>query len=211
MYTLAIADDHVLLREALVKTLNSFGHRVMVQAATGKELMEKLVKYSEDIDLVLLDIVMPEQNGFDTCRWIIQHKPLTKVLALSMNDDEASIMHILQCGARGFVSKNDEPTALQRAIDAVMQQGYYFNDLVTGKMIQEASNGNKHSEVELSDREKEFLQLNCSELTYKEIAQRMHLSPRTIENYRDALYLKFEVKSRLGLALLALKKGLVKL
>jgi two-component system, NarL family, invasion response regulator UvrY len=215
MYTLAIADDHAMLRKALVTALQGFGYGIVAEAANGRELIEKLSApgFSEP-DLVLLDIVMPEKNGFDVCTWLSNNRPHTKVIVVSMNDDEESILRMMKAGARGFVSKEEEPVILKRAIEDVMKKGYYFSKSVSGKMVHDLEqNGNLGlpETISLSGREMEFLLYNCSEYTYKEIARKMFVSPRTVENYRDTLYQKLDVKTRLGLAVVSIKKGWVKI
>jgi two-component system, NarL family, invasion response regulator UvrY len=119
----------------------------------------------------------------------------------------------LRCGARGYILKDSEPSELRSALDAVINKGYYYSELVTGKLIHsinhaddEGANGNS---AKLNEREIEFLKLACSEMTYKEIASQMHLSPRTIDGYRDALFEKLDIKTRTGLAIYAIKNGLV--
>jgi two-component system, NarL family, invasion response regulator UvrY len=214
MYTLAIADDHAMLRKALIDTLHGFGYIVVAEASNGREMIEKLTAPDcKETDLVLLDIVMPEKNGYEVCKWIVQNKPLTRVIVLSMNDDEESILRMMNCGARGFVSKEEEPTVLKKGIEDVMKTGYSFSKSVTGKIVHELENNNDSlgQMISLTDREMEFLQYNCSEYNYKEIARKMFISPRTVENYRDALYQKLNVKTRLGLAMVSVKKGWIKL
>jgi DNA-binding NarL/FixJ family response regulator len=177
----------------------------------GQELIKKLEAGAEP-DLVLMDINMPVMDGYEATKWIKNNRPLIKVLALSMYDEENAIMKMLRSGARGYILKDSEPSELRLALDAVVQKGYYYSELVTGKLIhsinhtEDETNGNT---VKLNDRELEFLKLACSELTYKEIAAEMHLSPRTIDGYRDALFEKLEIKTRTGLAIYAIKNGIV--
>lgn len=212
MTTIALADDHVLLRKGLANLLKDLGFDVILERDNGKELIDELQKGIEP-DLVLMDINMPVMDGYQATRWIKDNKPLVKVLALSMYDEENAIMGMLRNGARGYILKDSEPGELRSAIDAVVSKGYYYSELVTGKLIHSINNsgdGDNGSNVKLSDREKEFLQLACSELTYKEIASQMNLSPRTIDGYRDALFEKLEIKTRTGLAIYAIRNGIVK-
>jgi DNA-binding NarL/FixJ family response regulator len=177
----------------------------------GRELIDKLQSGTEP-DLVLMDINMPVMDGYEATKWIKDNRPLIKVLALSMYDDENAIMKMLRHGARGYILKDSEPAELRMALDAVTNKGYYYSELVTGKLIHSINhadeNGNSPA-AKLNDREMEFLKLACSELTYKEIAAEMHLSPRTIDGYRDALFEKLEIKTRTGLAIYAIKNGIV--
>lgn len=213
MTTIALADDHVLLRKGLVSLVQNLGYTVVLETDNGHELIEKLQAGVAEPDLVLMDINMPVKDGYEATRWIKENKPLIKVVALSMYDDENAIMKMLRNGARGYILKDSEPGELRMALDAVVNKGYYYSELVTGKLIHsinksddEAVDGNI---AKLTDREVDFLKLACSELTYKEIAAQMHLSPRTIDGYRDALFEKLNIKTRTGLAIYAIKNGLV--
>lgn len=212
MPTIALADDHVLLRKGLASLVNDLGYTVILEVDNGQELIDKLQAGTEP-DLVLMDINMPVKDGYEATRWIKDNKPLIKVLALSMYDDEQAILKMLKNGARGYILKDSEPGELRAALDAVANKGYYYSELVTGKLIHsinkaddDAADGNLSK---LTDREVDFLKLACSELTYKEIAAQMHLSPRTIDGYRDALFEKLNIKTRTGLAIYAIKNGLV--
>lgn len=211
MPTIALADDHVLLRKGLASLVQNLGYTVILEADNGKDLTDALQKGAAP-DLVLMDINMPVMDGYEAAKWVKDHKPLVKVLALSMYDDENAIMKMLRNGARGYVLKDSEPAELRLALEAVMQKGYYYSELVTGKLIHsinhaddEAVNGNTSK---LNERELEFLKLACTEMTYKEIASEMHLSPRTIDGYRDALFEKLDIKTRTGLVIYAIKNGI---
>jgi DNA-binding NarL/FixJ family response regulator len=121
-------------------------------------------------------------------------------------DSELSIIRMITSGARGYLLKDSDPAELKRAFEDVLSLGYYYNDLVSRKVIQSAGLGSK-----LTDRELNFLQLACSEKTYAEIAREMFVSERTIDGYRDSLFRKLNVTSRVGLVLYALRNGIVKL
>lgn len=209
-----LVDDHVMLRNGLAAVIKDFGYTVLFEANNGKELQTKLDKENLP-DLVILDINMKIMDGYETALWLKQTYPLIKVLALSMYDDENAIIKMLKNGARGYILKDNEPGELQTALGDVINKGYYYSELVTGKLIHsinksdnEASDGNISK---LNEREIEFLKMTCSELTYKEIAAQMHLSPRTIDGYRDALFEKLNIKTRTGLAIYAIKNGLVQI
>ena len=209
----ALADDHVLLRNGLAGLINSFDdYTVIFEADNGADFQKKIQKGNEP-ELVLMDINMPGMDGFATAEWLRQNYPLTKVLALSMYDNENSIIRMFKAGAKGYILKDSEPAELKTALDSIMQKGYYYSELVTGKLIHSINtsnqNGNGNKTNQLNDRETEFLKLAATELTYKEIAEKMNLSPRTIDGYRDALFEKLELKSRVGLVLYAIKNGIV--
>jgi len=209
----ALADDHILLRNGLAGLINSFDdYTVIFEADNGADFQKKIQKGNEP-ELVLMDINMPGMDGFATAEWLRQNYPLTKVLALSMYDNENSIIRMFKAGAKGYILKDSEPAELKAALDSIMQKGYYYSELVTGKLIHSINtstqNGNGNKANQLNDRETEFLKLAATELTYKEIAEKMNLSPRTIDGYRDALFEKLELKSRVGLVLYAIKNEIV--
>lgn len=212
--TIALADDHVLLRKGLADLVNNLGYTVLFQADNGQELIEKLQRNS-DPDIILLDINMPKKDGFETALWLKRNRPLIKVLALSMYDDENAIIRMLKNGARGYILKDAEPADLKAALDSIQTKGYHYSEMVTGKLIHTINTMDEEDETNsktgLNEKEITFLKLAATELTYKEIAEQMHLSPRTIDGYRDDLFGKLNIKSRVGLVLFAIKKGIVKM
>lgn len=211
MPTIALADDHSLLRNGLAILIESMGYRVLFEADTGKELTDAITNTGEP-DLVLMDINMPEMDGFETTRWLKQKYPEVKVLALSMYDNEASIIRMLKAGAGGYILKDCDPSELKNAIENVLTKGFYYSELVSGKLLHAANNNDDNeamSAVQLNDRETDFLKYACTELTYKEIAEKMFLSPRTIDGYRDALFEKLNIKTRVGLVMYAIRNGIV--
>jgi DNA-binding NarL/FixJ family response regulator len=212
MATIALADDHILLRNGLAALVTSLGHTVLFEADNGQQLTEKLK--GKEPELILMDINMPQMDGYATTQWLKENYPDVKVLALSMYDNEASIIRMLKCGAKGYILKDSEPAELKAAIDAVLSKGFYYSDLVSGKLIHAINKiddgGNDvNGLTKLNDRETDFLKYACTEMTYKEIADKMFVSPRTIDGYRDALFEKLNVKTRVGLVMYAIKNGIV--
>lgn len=204
--SIAIVDDHAMLRKGLANILNEeHDFNVILQAGNGEHFIE-LVEKSSPPDIILLDIHMPQMDGYKTAQWVEQHLPLSHVLILSMNDDEEMVIKMLRCGAKGYVLKDADPKELCRAIRDVMVNGYHLSKLVTGKLLFTMNKPQDYTtQTKLSVREKEFLNLCCSDLTYKEIADRMFVSVRTVDGYRDSLFEKLEQKSRVGLVLYAIK------
>lgn len=213
VYKVVLVDDHVLLRNGLATTITNFGFEVMYECKNGKELLERIKKDNQP-DLVLLDINMPEMDGFETALWLKNNFPLVNVLALSMYDDENSIIRMIKNGAKGYILKDTNPADLKKAITSIMTKGFYYTDLVTGRVIKTIKDDKKENltkVLSLSEREIEFLKLAATEMTYKEIAAQMNLSPRTIDGYRDQLFEKLDIKSRVGLVMFAIKNGLIQL
>ncbi len=215
MATIVLTDDHILLRNGLAELVKKLGHTVLFEADNGKDLMTKLDAKNLP-DLVLMDINMPEMDGYETTQWLKENHPQVNVLALSMYDNENSIIKMLKCGAKGYILKDSDPAILKAAIDAVLTKGYYYSDLVSGKLIHainkiDDEGSDINTITNLSEREIDFLKYSCTELTYKEIAEKMFVSPRTIDGYRDALFEKLSIKTRVGLAMYATKNGIVQL
>lgn len=214
-YKVALADDHVLIRNGLASLINTFdGYKVLFQAANGQELIDTLNPKNLP-DVILLDINMPKKDGYETAKWLKAKYPEIKILALSMYDNETAIIRMLKNGAKGYILKDAEPFELKAALEAVLHKGYYYSDLVTGHLINSISKMDEDKKVRnaliINDRETEFLKLCCTELSYKEIADKMFLSPRTIDGYRDALFDKLNAKTRVGLVMYAIKNGIVNL
>lgn len=210
----ALTDDHILLRKGLAGVVDSFGeYEVLFEADNGKDFTQQIKKHGEP-DIVLMDINMPEMDGYATAQWLRQHHPLVNVIALSMYDNENAIIRMFKAGAKGYILKDSEPPELKKALDSVHQKGYYYSELVTGRLIHSINKmDDVSSEIktfnDLNDREIEFLKYACTEMTYKEIAEKMHLSPRTIDGYRDTLFEKLEIKTRVGLVMYAIKNSIV--
>ncbi len=209
-YTIAIADDHVLLRKALSRLVNGFeNYTVLFEAESGNELKEMLAK-NVIPDLVLMDVNMPNGNGHEATMWLHKKYPQVKILALSMYNDEGVIIKILKAGAKGYILKNIEPEELKVALDTIIEKDFYLPDTISGKVISGLQNdSDNYRDIELSDREKQFLTLLATEMTYKEIASAMFVSPRTIDDYKSNLCEKFKVRTRIGLVMYAIRKGLV--
>ena len=213
---IALVDDHALLRNGLASLIESFeGYTVLFQADNGKEFIQKKKKNPVP-DIILLDITMPEMNGFETAAWIKQNAPSIKILILSMMDNDEVVISMLKAGARGYILKDSKPTVFKQALDNIRDTGFFMNELVTNKMLNyvthEGSKGKEMSVIALlTEKELSFLKYVCSEMTYKDIAAEMQVSPRTVEGYRDDLLKKLNLQSRVGLVMFAIKNGLYKL
>lgn len=208
----ALADDHVLLRNALASLIDGFGNcHVIHQSGTGKELVNGIMN-GVSPDVVILDLSMPEMDGYETAVWFRDNYPGAHILMLTMYDSDLSLIRLLQVGVKGFLKKDIHPEELRFAISSVVQSGYYYSTHTTGKLVnlfrQPNSNANLQKVI-LSESELEFLRLVCTDATYKQIAQQMKLNPRTIDSLRDQLFSKLDVKSRVGLVMIAIRHGIV--
>lgn len=210
---LALADDHNLFRKGVEELIEDFDNmEVVVSVPNGRELIDRLSAAKELPDVCLLDINMPEMNGFETAKKIKELWPDIKILAVSVYDSEFNVLGMLRAGAGGYILKDTQPQVLRVAIESLYKNGFYHSELVTGKILHQfMTKPKEQSSVELSENEQLFLKHCCSELTYKEIADLMNISHRTIDGYRDQLFLKLNIKSRTGLVLYALKTGIATL
>lgn len=215
MIKIALVDDHLLFRRGLAVIINSFQeYKIVFEANNGKELTQMLSPHNLPA-IILLDITMPEMNGYETARWLYTHYPGVKVLALSMLNDEKSIIKMLKNGAKGYILKDSEPMELKRALDSLVEKGIYLNDIMCSNIIHSMNHQMDedeealHKKIEITERETEFLKRICSDLSYKQIADEMYLSPRTIDGYRDTLFQKLQVSTRIGLVLYAIRNDIV--
>ena len=210
MINIALADDHAILRKGVAEILSKFDNMsVVMEAGNGRELITKMQAATTLPDVCIIDINMPEMNGYDTAAEIKKRWPEIKILALSMYDTELNVIKMLRSGANGYVLKDSDPEELRFAISEVCRHGFYHSELVTGRMLHILHDADNKMSVELNERETTFLGYCCTELTYKEIADQMFLSPRTIDGYREALFKKLNITTRTGLAMYAIKVGMV--
>ena len=209
----AITDDHILLRNALARLVSSFdGYSVLTEADNGKDLRSKIQQHLVP-DIVLLDVNMPEMDGFETTQWLRKNYPHIKVLVLSMLSDEKTIIKMFRLGAKGYLLKNTDPEELKNALDSVANKNVYLSEYVSDKLVSGLNNDveNDSKPVLLNEREREFLKWACTELAYKDIAEKMNLSPRTVDDYRQSLFNKLKVHSRVGLVMYAIRNGIVEI
>jgi len=212
MISVALVDDHSLLRNGLSSFIQGIpGMQVVFEADNGLDLQDKLKGHARP-DVVLMDINMPLMDGYEATKWLRASLPEVKVIALSMYDGEDCIIRMLRCGARGYLLKDTEPSELTRAILETHRHGFYYTPMVTrhiADMLRDQEE-DKKTAAALTEREIQLLQYMASELTYKEIAEKMFLSPKTIEGHREKLCDKLRLKTRVGLVLYAIRNGIVK-
>ena len=207
----AIADDHGLMRNALAKLINTFeGYNIVFEANNGKDLRARILQHIIP-DIVLLDVNMPEMDGFETTQWLHKTHPQIKILALSMLSDEKTIIRMFRLGAKGYLLKNTDPEELKEALDSIMNKGVYLSEYVSGKLVSGLHQDvdNEPKPIVLNEKEKEFLRWACTELSYKDIAAEMFMSARTVDDYRQSLFNRLKVHSRVGLVMYAIKNGIV--
>ena len=211
--SIALVDDHVLLRNGLANLLQERHYNVLFEADNGKQFIEKLQSHPLP-QVVLMDINMPLMNGYETTLWLKKNHSSVRVLTLSMLDDEMAVIRMFKNGAHGYILKDCHPDELETAIRQVLEKGFYHSESISGKLIHAINHLDENNKADrpaaqLNEKETEFLKWSCTDLSYKEIAERMGVSPRTIDSYRDHLQEKLECKGRIGLAMWAIKHGIV--
>lgn len=215
-HNIAVVDDHTLFRKGLISLINVFPNfEVILEASNGKDFIQRL-NPEELPEIVLMDISMPEMDGYATCEWLKSHYPAIKVLALSTMDAETAIIKMIRSGAKGYIVKDADLSELKLAFSELLSIGFFYNELVSRKVIHSISRIVEDNDAvtalqKLSDNELTFLRLSCSEKTYQEIANEMFKSEKTIDGYRAELFKKLNVSSRVGMVMYAIKNGIVQL
>jgi DNA-binding NarL/FixJ family response regulator len=209
----AIADDHKIFRKGVILSLKVYYNiDFILEAENGEELIKGIEKQLPDI--VLMDLKMPVKDGIETTKYLNKHYPQIRILILTMFEDERFVGHLMDSGANGYLLKSTEPAEIKQAISDVMNTGFYLNNFVNRVLIKknyakQKFNPNLNSEIVISEREKEVLSLVCMEYTAQEIAQKMEISPRTVEAIKDRLMERFGVKNSVGLVFFAMKNSLI--
>lgn len=210
--SIGLTDDHELIRTSLAEMLTNKGFKVVMQASNGKECLQQL-KSGIKPDIMLMDLTMPIMDGYEATKHIKIDYPSIKVLVLTMHDDEELSIKMLRAGAKGYILKNGSSKELVNAIQILHTKGFYANEMLTNSMLN-TFNKSDHivveDDVKLSNREIEFLKLVCTEMSYKEIAIKMNISQRTVDGYREDMFKKLNISSRIGLVIYAIKNKFFK-
>lgn len=209
---IALVDDHNLFRKGLIKLIMlgdvANKYNILFEAENGLDLKEKM-KQPPFPDIILMDIDMPDGDGFEAVEWLQRTHADIKVLVITMMELENSILRMLRLGVKGYLSKDIEVEDMHMALEALANNGFYYSEVVTGVLNEHLANPNKKSAtIRLSENEREFLKLAATELTYQQIADKMHLSVKTIDGYREDLFKRLNVKTRVTLALWAVREGI---
>ncbi len=212
-HTVIMADDHILIRNAIASLINTFPEFSVIHLAGNGIEVVKAIEEGIIPGIVILDLSMPKMDGYETAKWLNTKHPGIKIIILTIFDSEIAMIRLLSVGVKGFLKKDIHPNELKQAMASIAQGGFYYSHEITGKLgILFKKNNENQTSIEkamLSDADINFMKLACSELTYKEIAIKMKITPRAIDNFRDILFDKLNIKSRVGLAIYAYKNGLV--
>ncbi len=211
--TYIIADDHKVFRQGLNYTLNSDATlKCIGEAENGVQLLQLLESIQPDV--ILMDMKMPEMDGMEATQAVKARYPAVKIIVLTMYDDENFVLHMLDMGVNGYLTKNADPEEIIKAVHTVNENDYYFNDMVSKLMLKTIVKKKQIEQrtkenVQLNDKEKEILRLICLEHTNAEIAEKVFLSQRTVEGIRSTLLEKIGVRNTAGLVVYAVKNGIV--
>lgn len=209
----AIADDHKIFRKGVILSLRTFTNiKFVLEAENGEELLNGIP--GAEPDVVLMDLRMPQKDGIETTKAMSKQYPNIHVIVLSMYEDDRFVSHMMENGANGYLLKNAEPQEIRRAIMDVYEKGYYLNNFVNRILLKKSHAKQKvipslNNEITLTDRERDVLKFICMEFTAQEIAQKMEISPRTVEAIKDRLMERFGSKNTAGLVFFAVKNNLV--
>lgn len=210
--SIVIVDDHKLFRKGISTLLQDFYFiDEILEAGNGVELLQMLKEKNSLPDVILLDIQMPEMDGVETQKYIRKLYPELKVIILTMEDDEQFILHMIAEGVNGYLLKNADPEELEMALQKVLKNDFYFPANMAQMLLKSSLQKPSSDQIipEFSEREMEVLDLICREYTAPQIADKLHLSTRTIEGYRGKLLEKTGAKNIAGLVVFAMKNKLI--
>ncbi|MFT5821506.1 MAG: two-component system invasion response regulator UvrY [Crocinitomix sp.] len=221
---IALVDDHKLMRHGIAELIEDFeGFTVVLEANNGVDFIETLKAFKEEDlpEIILMDIEMKKMDGYETTKWIkgvrtsslhnsLEHKKVyenMQIVALSMNEKEFSIIEMLKSGASGYIFKDADPDELLEGLKGMKERGYYYSREANEIILNNLNKTEYHPNLQ----EVELLKWACTELTYKEIADKMFLSKRRIDGIREGLFEKLAVRSRIGLVIYAIQRDIYKI
>lgn len=215
-YRVDIVDDEQLFRAGLANLINGSGNAVIgLEAGNGKEYLQQLQNSAELPHVILLDLEMPIMDGIELTKVLQKEYPEIKIVILSSHYTPLFIINLVELGASSYMKKNENITEVMRTIKNVIQNGFHYSDHVVRLIREYMKHGKTKREIgtekSLTDREKEVLKLLCEELSNKEIADRIFLSPRTVEGHRKNLLSKTGAKNTAGLVIYAIENGYYRL
>jgi DNA-binding NarL/FixJ family response regulator len=211
-----IVDDQRLIRQGIKSLFESHEHIAVVhEAANGLEIINWFRDKPTDlkVDVVLMDMQMPEMDGWETTAILVRTYNDLKIIGLSSYDNAVFIDRLIQNGGRGYLLKDQEIEEVVNAIEQVIDIGYYFSERVSLEKITNFINSKQliptFDTTDLTDREKRIVQLICAEHTNQEIADELFISRKTVESHRERIMNKIKARNMIGIAMYALKHNLV--
>jgi two-component system, NarL family, response regulator NreC len=208
-----LADDHTIIRSGLRLLLDQQADfKVVAEASDGREAVEQASKLHPEV--AVLDIGMPQLNGIEATRQIAAQEPDTKVVILSMHQDEGYVLKALKAGARAYILKNSAEADLIRAVRTVADGKSFFSPVISKMLLEDYVRQIRDKHVEdsydlLTPREREVLQLLAEGRTNKEVANILHLSVYTVDAHRGNILQKLNLHGVPELILYAVRKGII--
>lgn len=209
MISIIIVDDHQIFRESLAELLVKQGFNVLALARNGKEFLDLLHQYTPEI--VVMDISMPEMDGYEATKQALAKFPDLKIIILSSHSDQKYYYQMVQAGAKGFIVKNAGINELKLAIQEVAGGGSWFSSELLQSIIYSMNKDKVEDKIKLTERELEVLQYICKGYTAERIAEELHLSQETIRTYRANLLAKTECPNAPALVMYAIKHKLIEI
>lgn len=213
----AIADDHKIFRKGVILSLRPYTNlKFVLEAENGQELIDQLaaIPDEEKPEVILMDLRMPQKDGIETTKYVAKQYPSIHIIALTMYEDERFVSHMMEIGANGYLLKSADPGEIKKAIMEVKAKGYYLNNFVNRILLKKSHARQKvvpslTNEITLTERERDVIKYICMEFTAQEIAQKLEVSPRTVEAIKDRLMERFGAKNTAGLVFYAVKNNLI--
>lgn len=210
--TIAVADDQQLFLKSLCTLIDTFeSFKTVTDAVNGDDLLKKLERLKKLPDILVIDVNMPVMDGPAAAQLIAKKYPSIKMVALSMKDDDNSVIGMLRAGCCSYLLKDIHPDELEKALLEISEKGFYNADAYNINYRRLIKLANQGVGLVLTEKEKLFLRLSCSDLTYRQIATMMGVAERTVDGYRESLFHKLKVQSRVGMVLEGLRQNLVTL
>lgn len=213
----AIADDHKIFRKGVILSLRPYTNlKFVLEAENGQDLINLLAATADEEkpEVILMDLKMPQKDGIETTKFIAKQYPNIHIIALTMYEDERFVSHMMEIGANGYLLKSADPSEIKKAIMEVKAKGYYLNNFVNRILLKKSHARQKvlpslNNEITITDRERDVIKYICMEFTAQEIAQKLEVSPRTVEAIKDRLMERFGAKNTAGLVFYAVKNNLI--
>jgi len=222
---IGLVDDHTLFRRCLSALITEHVEEyiITIEATNGNELMKQMsgLNQSSIPDIVILDSNMPIMDGYETANWLKKNYPTIKVIILSMNRDESAIIRMLKLGVSGYLVKTMDAPELFSALNKISENGFYYTDFISEEVVESIKQeGQTMTEFDtrlhiksvwdsLTEKERDFVRFSCSGNRYREISLQMKVGEETLNMYRERVFKKFNINSRIALVLLAVKNKLV--
>ncbi|MEI6520814.1 MAG: response regulator transcription factor [bacterium] len=213
MVKIIIVDDHKIVRQGLKSLIeNNPEYKIVGETGNGKDAVELIIEFEPDV--VIMDISLPEMTGIDATRRIMDVSPSTKVIALSMHDDRQIIQDMLLAGAVGYLLKESAYEELMKAVTVVLNGQVYLSQTISDLLVRDyvyRLRNNDNGISTLTPREREIWVLLAEGMSSVEIAEKLYLSPRTVDTHRKNLMDKLDADNIAGLVKIAIREGVIKL